>query len=204
MNEDRGVILNKICTNYFNWTLLINVIVFFMYSLVSVVFVSLPLIFLGWNKWLRVISLFIGTVLVINNVLPTLLSLVQLQSIKKRKIRGSLTDEEFIDLLNYVLLKDCKISYRNNGLVLSRVLNSYFNNAPKLDSYLIIREYDILEVDLIIDYYLDNNFFMPVYREAVIDFATYVDLSAMLVDDSIDEFKFLERLEYEFESNVSE
>lgn len=204
MNEDRGVILNKICTNYFNWTLLINVIVFFMYSLVSVVFVSLPLIFLGWNKWLRVISLFIGTVLVINNVLPTLLSLVELKSIKKRKIRGSLTDEEFIDLLNYVLLKDCKISYRGNGLVLSRVLNSYFNNTPKLDSYLIIREYDILEVDLIIDYYLDNNFFMPVYREAVIDFATYVDLSAMLVDDSIDEFKFLERLEYEFESNVSE
>lgn len=203
MSEDRGVILNKICTNCFHWVLFINLLVLLLYSVVGVVFIALPLMFVGLYKWLRVVSLFIGTVLIINNVLPSLVTLIELK-VKKHTMTGVLTDEEFVDLLNYMLLKDYKVSYKGDGLVLTRALNSYFNNTPKLDSYLIIKEYSLLEVDTIIESYLDNNFFMPMYREAPIDFDTYKDLIDMLLDDNFDEFRFLKRLEYEFESNVCE
>lgn len=182
----------------------VNIGLFLFYFLFSLLFILLPLVFLSWSTVFRVLSLFLGVVLFINSVLPVVFSILRLINKKKTKLKDSLTDKEFVDLLNYILLLDYEIKYRDGSFVLCNAPNDYFNNTPRLDTHMIVREYVVEEVDAIIDVYIKDNHFLPEYREAIIDYDIYKDLMSILEEDDFDAYRLLKRIEFEFDCNVTE
>lgn len=205
MEEERGLLLNNIFRSYINMYIYVNVCLFLLYFTFSSVFILLPCIFLNWNDFVRSLSLFIGVVICINNILPTVYNIWYLIMYKINKLKNNmLTDEEFVDMLNYVLLRGYEVEHKYDSFNLCVLPSSYFNNAPKLNGYSIIKEYTLSDVDTIIMEYMYNNYYMAEYREAILDYATYLDLKAVINSDDFSDTMLIRRLEVEFELNVNE
>lgn len=203
-NSSRALLLGEICKRCYNFNIMLSYILSLIYFTVSLVLIGFPLYVVSMSSVVRIISIFLGVVLFINNGLAILISALKLKKFKKVNIPKGLTDEAFIGFLNNLLLNDSVFIVKSKDLVLCKVLNSYLNNKPYLDTYLIIKLYSVKDIDAILAYYEEFGYFTPTYREATIGYDTFREFANTLKSGVIVTNTFYNSLNTVFAENVRE
>lgn len=179
MNIERKDILNTICAEQLSWILLLKVTTLVIYAFFSIICIGLPLFNTKWGNSIRVLLLFIGTIVFINGFIFTFTKVIKLWGAKLYVVE---TDEEFIEAFNILIAEGGSTVLANSVYSIVKYDNAFLNKAPMLDTYKIIRKYDVTDVDSIIADCISTQDFLYEDSGCIIRYTDYKDIRQLIED----------------------